>query len=275
MNYPSTEVAPIEPLYWRLPIHGPDDEESLSSPHATLKEDDSCNIDIDPEVQDSEEITNAIAPTVESCLQDVVTFPLAFTNSAYHEVQLLKLLHDIGAPNYSFKSFMDWGRNCSHKGYNFQPNPQRYESQICNLTDMVGMKECQPSSIPVRLDPDDLILDVIVFPFATMLSSLLNCPMLNKIENLVVNPTDRFGRFVSPDGLLDKVNSAQWYQDTYDKVINDSNKEFLAPIIFTMDKTVISEASHLSVYVILFTTSIFNREVRLFMYKYPYIHHLF
>ena len=91
-----------------------------------------------------------------------------------------------------------------------------------------------------------------------MLSSLLNCPMLNKIENLVVNPTDRFGRFVLPDGLLDKVNSAQWYQDTYDKVINDSNKECLAPIIFTMDKTVISEASHLSVLFILFTTSIFN-----------------
>ena len=57
------------------------------------------------------------------------------------------------------------------------------------------------------------------------------------------------------------VNSAQWYQDTYDQVIQDPEKDFLAPIIFTMDKTVISEASHLSVYVILFTTSIYNREV--------------
>jgi hypothetical protein len=80
-----------------------------------------------------------------------------------------------------------------------------------------------------------------------------------------VNPNDRFGRYESPDGLLDEVNSGQWYQDTYTQDIHDPKKEFLAPIIFTMDKTVISEASHLSVYVILFTTSIFNsREVRTF-----------
>ena len=32
--------------------------------------------------------------------------------------------------------------------------------------------------------------------------------MLNKIENLVVNPCDRFCCFESPDGLFDKVNSA-------------------------------------------------------------------
>jgi hypothetical protein len=123
------------------------------------------------------------------------------------------------------------------------------------------MNDCRPTSIPVILEPDNLTLDVIVFPFATMLSSLLNCPMLNKIENLVVNPHDRFGRYESPDGLLDEVNSGQWYNDTYDKVVDDPTNEFLAPIIFTMDKTVISEASHLSVYVILFTTSIYNREV--------------
>jgi hypothetical protein len=137
------------------------------------------------------------------------------------------------------------------------------------------MKECRPSSIPVLLDPDNLILDVIVFPFATMLSSLLNCPMLNKIENLVVNPHDRFGCYKSPNGLLDKVNSAQWYQDTYDQQINDPSKAFLAPIIFTMDKTVISEASHLSVYVILFTTSIFNREVFSKLFQFSTTKHVF
>jgi hypothetical protein len=198
---------------------------------------------------------------VDSNLQNAIHFPVAFTDSAFHEVQLLKLLHGIGAPNYAFQSFMEWGRNCSVDSYHFQPCPQRYESQIRNLTQLVGVQGCRPTTIPVRLEPDNLTLDVVVFPFATMLSSLLNCPILNKLENLVVNPNDRFGRYESPDGLLDEVNSGQWYQDTYTQDIHDSKKEFLAPIIFTMDKTVISEASHLSVYVILFTTSIFNREV--------------
>ena len=156
---------------------------------------------------------------------------------------------------------MEWGRNCSKDDYNFLPCPQRYESQIRNLTQLVGMQDCRPKSNPVTLQPDNMILDVVVFPFATMLSSLLNCPILDKIENLVVNPSNRFGRYVDPDGRLDEVNSGRWYQDTYDQLILNPDQEFLAPIIFTMDKTVISEASHLSVYVILFTTTIFNRKV--------------
>jgi hypothetical protein len=48
----------------------------------------------------------------------------------------------------------------------------------------------------------------------------------------------------------------------YDKVITNPDEDFLCPIIFTMDKTVISKISHLSIHVILFTNTIFNREVR-------------
>jgi hypothetical protein len=195
-------------------------------------------------------------------LQSVVAFPVAFTNAALHEVELLKLLHKIGAPNHAFESLMAWGRAASDHNYHFRPSPQRYESQLRNLTQLVGMTPCRPTIAQVSLEPDNLQLDVVVFPFATMLASLLNCPMLNKMENLVVNPTDRYGRYHSPDGRLGDVNSGQWYQDTYDKVITDPTKDFLCPIIFAMDKTVISEISHLSVHVILFTTTIFNREVR-------------
>jgi hypothetical protein len=44
------------------------------------------------------------------------------------------------------------------------------------------------------------ILDVVVFDFSIMLASLFNCPVLNKIENLVVNPHDCFSNYESPDG---------------------------------------------------------------------------
>ena len=64
--------------------------------------------------------------------------------------------------------------------------------------------------------------------------------MLNKMENLVVNPLDQFGCYRSEDGLLGEVNLEKWYQDTYDQDITDPDKEFLCPIIFAMDKTVIS-----------------------------------
>ena len=44
----------------------------------------------------------------------------------------------------------------------------------------------------------------------------------------------------------------------YAQVIHNPAKDFLVPIIFIMDKMVISEVSYLNVYVILFITSIFN-----------------
>ena len=235
-----------------------DDSTTNSSSFPSFEHDQGSDVSHDTV---HEGVPTTVAAAVDPTLHDVVSFPVAFTNSAFHEVKLLKLLHDIGAPNYAFQSFMNWGRNCVKDEYQFQPCPQRYESQIRNLTQLVGMEGCRPTKVPVCLEPDSLMLDVVVFPFATMLSSLLNCPILNKLENLVVNPTDRFGRFKSPGGLLDEVNSGQWYQDTYDQTIRAGSNEFLAPIIFTMDKTVISEASHLSVFVILFTTSIYNREV--------------
>jgi hypothetical protein len=55
-------------------------------------------------------------------LQDVVSFPVAFTSSVFHKVQLLKLLHE--------------------DKYHFQPCPQPYEIRIHNLTELVGMCDC-------------------------------------------------------------------------------------------------------------------------------------
>jgi hypothetical protein len=71
------------------------------------------------------------------------------------------------------------------------------------------MQECRQTTVPESLEPDNMVLNVAVFPFATMFASLLNSPNLNKLENLVVNSSDRFGQFQSPDELLDEVNFGQ------------------------------------------------------------------
>jgi hypothetical protein len=89
------------------------------------------------------------------------------------------------------------------------------------------------------------------------LASLLNCPILNKLKNLVVNLNDHFGKYQSPDGRLGEVNSGCWYDLVYETLVKKAEEDFVCPIIFTMGKTVISEMGGLSVYVILFTTSIF------------------
>jgi len=195
---------------------------------------------------------------------DVFSFPRAYTTAQKYEVELLKIIHSTGAPNGAFESIMAWAHSAVNANYDFQPMPKKYVRQIHHLERFVGMTSCRPSQVPVPMYPhllEDDKLDVVVFDFPTMLASLFNCPLLNKNENLVVNPTDRFGKYTSPDGRLGEVNSGQWYDNAYSNLVKDPSKDFLCPIIFTMDKTVISEMGGLNVYVILFTTSIFNRQV--------------
>lgn len=205
---------------------------------------------------------------VEDVLQDAVIFPHGYTTAQKHEAELLKLIHSMGAPNGAFQSIMSWAKTALASGYDFQPSPIAYERQIIQFEKMVGMTACRPSRVSVNMyRPDQVedILDVVVFDFPTMLASLFNCPVLNKINNLVVNPQDRFSKYESPDGLLGEVNSGTWYDTAYSHLIKNPDKEFLCPIIFAMDKTVISEMAGLSVLVILFTSSVFNREVRILL----------
>jgi hypothetical protein len=201
---------------------------------------------------------------VDDVLQDVAKFPQAYTNSQKHEAQLLKLIHSFGAPNSAFESIMAWAKNALDNDYNFQPYPLAYDRQVVHLEKLVGMTACRPSRVSVNMfrpDMEEDKLDVIVFDFPSMLASLFNCPLLNKLENLVVNPRDRFAKYNAPNGLLGEVNSGAWYDTAYTKLVKDPNKDFLCPIIFAMDKTVISEMAGLHVFVILFTSSVFNREV--------------
>ena len=201
----------------------------------------------------------------DDCLLDVVNFPQAYTTPQKFEAQLLEIIHTTGAPNGAFPSIMSWARSTMSEGYDFQPSPLAYDRKINHLEKRVGMQSGRPTRVPVDLfrpDMEEDILDVVVFDFPTMLASLFNCPVLNKLENLVVNPTDRFAKYEAPNGkLVGEINSALWYDNAFSTLLTDPDKDFLCPFIFVMDKTVISEMAGLSVFVILFTSSIFNRKV--------------
>ena len=219
------------------------------------------------DVDEEQMVDDVPLPQGDECLLDVVVFPQAYTTSQKYEAELLKIIHSTGAPNGAFQEIMSWARSALSDGYDFLPSPLAYTRQINHLEKLVGMQACRPTRVPVNLFRPDLeedLLDVVVFDFPTMLASLFNCPVLNKLENLVVNPTDRFSKYNAAGGKLGEVNSALWYDNAYTHLVTDPAKDFLCPIIFAMDKTVISEMAGLSVFVILFTTTIFNRKVSVF-----------
>jgi hypothetical protein len=58
---------------------------------------------------------------------------------------------------------------------------------------------------------------IVRFDFVSCLMDLLLDTDLMSLENLVINPDAPYTKYVSPDGLLDEINSGCWYDRAYTK----------------------------------------------------------
>ena len=180
------------------------------------------------------------------------------------ESNLLKLITDMNIPNYAFKKIMEWAKDAYNSGYQFNPKATSYHSQIKQLESFSNLSSVRPYVKPIALqnsldDPSDTTtLNVVCCDFTSMLFSLLQDKKLNTESNLVVNKNDHFAKYVSPNGKLGEVNSGLWYEQAYSTMVKDPSKDFLLPIIFAMDKTTISNSASMSVYPVMFTTTIFD-----------------
>lgn len=110
-------------------------------------------------------------------------------------------------------------------------------------------------------------MDVVVYNVPTLLASLFNDTELNQYKNLVVNPNDRYAKFMSHDNWLGEVNSGHWYNTAYKNLVKDFDKDFLCPLILASNKTTLSEMGDLHVDAIFMTTSIFNTQVSKIFFK--------
>ncbi len=108
---------------------------------------------------------------------------------------------------------MAWAWSALSDDYNLIPSPLVYDHHIHQFEKLVGMQSCRPTQVLVDMYHPDMLedkLEVVVFDFPTMLASLFNCPVLNKVNNLLVNPHGRFAKYEVPNGLLGEVNSGTW-----------------------------------------------------------------
>ena len=58
---------------------------------------------------------------VDQDLNDVFSFPRAYTTAQKYKVELLKIIYSTGAPNGAFESIMSWARSAVNAKYDFQP----------------------------------------------------------------------------------------------------------------------------------------------------------
>jgi Plavaka transposase len=195
---------------------------------------------------------------------DLPGYQTTYTTRREVEIRLLKLCTEMEAPLYAFEEIMKWARHAYDLKYDFQPKQSTYRDQVKKLELWMGMENHRPTEIPVSLPSDkrdEDLVNVTVFDFRTQLQSLLDDPVLNRDENLVINAEDRFSRYVPPNGRLGECLSGSWYNHAWDEMEKDGICNFMIPIIFYIDKTQVSTSGKLSIHPVQMSLGIFTEKV--------------
>ena len=191
-------------------------------------------------------------------------YETTYTKTQQTEIYLLKLCTELEAPLYAFEEIMKWARKAYIQGYQFIPRQSTYRSQIDKLEKWMGLEALRPEEVEITLpglEQDDTI-KVTRFDFTTQLRSLLDDPVLNRDENLVLNPDDRFQKYSPPDGRLGECISGSWYQHAWDEMVSDGICDFMIPNIFYIDKTQLSISGKLSIHPVQMSLGIFTEKCR-------------
>ena len=128
--------------------------------------------------------TNPVVPHTD--------FQRPYTTEMQIETSLLKILKDTAAPLGSYQRIMQWAKNASNANYHFAPNQTSYQAQLKTLETTLNMQDLRPRHTLCHLEGHIDPVTVVHFDFVAHLKALLADPLLNNIDNLVVNPNNRF-----------------------------------------------------------------------------------
>jgi len=185
-----------------------------------------------------------------------------FNDHQQIEIALLCILRDIGAPLDSFQRIMDWASHAQSKGYTFVPDRSKYDTQVGFLESVFGLTSLCPRQNTIFLEGHQNAVQVIHFDFEAHLTSLLDDPVLNQNQNLVVNPENPFHPYPLEKSNRSEILTGSWYGHACSTMITDPDKQFCCPIVISTDKTSISERAEYSSHPVFFTLAIFNRTTR-------------
>jgi hypothetical protein len=188
-----------------------------------------------------------------------------FTPDDEVEVLLMSLLDRLRCPLYAFDAIMEWGAYAQKRGYDMTTGrrPKR-RSLVRTIRQKLKQEHMRPETIEHVFTNATMgdVGKIVRFDFVSCLRDLLLDTDLMALENLVINPDAPYSKYVSPDGLLDEINSGCWYDRAHTKEITDEYM-FLLPLLFYIDKTGITQmCQRFGLEPLKVTSSIFKRFLR-------------
>ena len=186
------------------------------------------------------------------------------TVSDFVETKLLKILEDANVPHFVYQDILNWGCDANASGYKFEPERTTRKAAIAHIERRFNLEHCRPTQVTIVFPEDDLSIEVTRFDFISQFYSLITDKSLTgDITQLDVNPDDPFARYQSPNGRLGAFNSGKWYSRAHDFLCTPHSNDWLCPIIYACDETLVgSHLGRASVTPLVFTLSIFNESIR-------------
>jgi hypothetical protein len=100
---------------------------NLSNKHIESdEEEEHCNVPFNDEIEDSITINSG---------KSISNNTFHYSNEIVHELKLLRILTDIGAPLYAYKTLMEWAHEAQMSKFNFNTSHKTYQQTIKYLED--------------------------------------------------------------------------------------------------------------------------------------------
>jgi hypothetical protein len=93
------------------------------------------------------------------------------------------------------------------------------------------MKSLRPQRELIAIEGPALNTTVVFFDFISSLKAIFEDPIINRDDNLLVNPDDHFTPYIPPDGLLGEAITGSWYRHACETMIKDPDKDLFFPLV--------------------------------------------
>ena len=210
---------------------------------------------------------------------------LDLTKETQANIELLKILCDMGAPLHAYQTLIQWALKHAINGYDFNTRHSTYGSMIAHLQRTFQMHEYRPTIYEIKLPCpshakfEHVLARVTTFDFRKLLYSLLSDPEINTPENLTIDPDHPFSEYprhrrnaetneleTIPYG---EVHTGDWYHRTWAQMVRRTNsnktkfnKNFLIGVILYTDNTVLNITGGLCCHPVNFSLTIFTEKCR-------------
>jgi hypothetical protein len=177
------------------------------------------------------------------------------------QVELLVILKKMKAPLEAFEIILNWAVKAAAADYRFaKPVPQRKKLPD-SLFQKLGMNDLQPKEKEMKFPYCGQKVDMVFHDAKAAIASLLTCPFLAKVDNMLFHQDNPFAKPPARIKELSDINIGRCYLESHKALIKEPY-EVLLMIPMSWDRTELERTGRLSMEPINITLGIFNRKTR-------------